>query len=161
MDKIRGNTVTLVCLVTGTKRQASMRNIKLYKAEGITRDQSPNAGKIFPITQEHDKYLDSDLTFTDVTDISDQLDTNKVISQAHTAQNQNNHISDTSMAIQTRSRSKKDQNNTRQKDEGNTCTTHSKTLNKQKHSGLVTGTTSADIHTDNTIKHGYNLRKRT
>ena len=41
-------------MATGESRRASMRNIKLYRAEVVNQDQNPNAGRIFPTAENND-----------------------------------------------------------------------------------------------------------
>ena len=54
IESIRQNSTTLVNLATGESRRASMRNIKLYRAEVVTHDQNPNADRIFPTAENND-----------------------------------------------------------------------------------------------------------
>ena len=54
IDSIRQNSTTLINLATGESRRASMRNIKLYRAEAVTHNQNPNANRIFPTAENND-----------------------------------------------------------------------------------------------------------
>ena len=142
-----------------------MKNIKLYKAEGVTQDQSPNAGKIFPQMQPHDKYLDSDMTFTDITDITEQ----------------NKQFTDIQRTIQTRSETAKklkekenpeiqqenrgDKRQTRQQtstktNKNNQTTEVAGTPRQSQNTNLITGRTTVEVHKNPTNKHTYNLRNR-
>ena len=54
IDSIRQNSTTLINLATGESRRASMRNIKLYRAEVVTHNQNPNSSRIFPTAENND-----------------------------------------------------------------------------------------------------------
>ena len=59
IEQVKGNTTKLLNLGTGKERQASMRNIKLFKAENLNRNSNPNVGRIFPTKEPRD--IDEDL----------------------------------------------------------------------------------------------------
>ena len=48
----KGSVVTLLNLSTGKVRQASMRHIKLFKAESLSKTQNPNVSRVFPMGEK-------------------------------------------------------------------------------------------------------------
>ena len=49
VESIVGNTVLLLNLSNGKTRQCSMRNIKIYKSDDLTKTDHPNVDKIYPL----------------------------------------------------------------------------------------------------------------
>ena len=52
VTEVSGNTVLLKCLESGKIKRASMRDIKLFKGEVLTKNDNKNVGRLYPI---HDK----------------------------------------------------------------------------------------------------------
>ena len=49
---MQGNTVILRSLATGKHKRSSMRELKLVRAENITKTESQNAYEPFPISED-------------------------------------------------------------------------------------------------------------
>ena len=57
---VAGNTVELVNLSSGKTKRASMRQLKLFKAESLTRSCNPNIDRVFPSEKHTDIDLNND-----------------------------------------------------------------------------------------------------
>ena len=56
---VSGNTVVLKSLTNGKSRRASMRHLKIYREDTLTRTQNPNVGRVFPMSStEEEEFLD-------------------------------------------------------------------------------------------------------
>ena len=55
VKEVMGNSVRLLSLTTGKEKRASMRSIKLFKGNTLTRTQNKNIEKVFPVHEEAER----------------------------------------------------------------------------------------------------------